>query len=238
MQLEPFPHLFDGPADATTSVSFRLGTLVISRFTPSSKRQVAAFGSEKFVLEPPINRAYSEALSIFARHFKLVGITIDDCGDRLTFTHGRRKNFVHFLEHVLVYMDSFARIAAQSLICYLRCFRDVVFLLERTVVLIIASVADERKLRKPVAYRLTEVLTRLEASRRHLAQFLRSGPIDHLLAFVEVGAKPVRASVALVAVDAMVLQFLTDRRLRSSEFIGDLFAIAVTSNCESDCMPI
>ena len=102
----------------------------------------------------------------------------------------------------------------------------------------VAPVADERELRESEADGLAEVRAGLEALRRVPAHGLARRGDRPAPALVVVRADPVRASVALVARDAVLLELVPDRRRGPAEVLGDLLAGASASRQELDASPV
>ena len=83
-------------------------------------------------------------------------------------------------------------------------------ILHRTLALLLATVADERRTGKPRTGRLAEIRARLEAFRGVLPDAVLETVEDRSRAFVETRAKPVGAAVALVAVEAVLENFFAN----------------------------
>ena len=118
-------------------------------------------------------------------------------------------------------MDAGARVPQRSLVIGLRGLRDVELLVHRAVVLLRASVADERRISESVADVFPEVWTSLEALRLVLAQALARCGEGLKPAFLVVGAETVRASVALVAVHPAVAQLVRGGLGAPAHVLGD-----------------
>ena len=119
-------------------------------------------------------------------------------------------------------MDARAREAALRLVLGLGDRGDVELLPERALALLPASVADERRPCEARAGRLAEVRAGLEALRRVLPQAFPES-VEHLAdALCEVGADPVRASSAFVAVEAVLDELVADSRRAPPELRRDL----------------
>ena len=230
MQLEPLPHLADGPADAAQRVGLRLRPLAWLP-APARVREVASPRGEEPVVEPPVDRARG-----VARELGCVGA--DNRGHGLALPHRRGEHGVHLPDLRLVRPDPGARQASQRLVGRLRGAGDVELLRQRAVVLLLAPVADERELGEPVADGLAEVRAGLEALRRVPAAALARRGVCAARALVVVRAEPVRASVALVARDAALLELVPYRRRRPAEVPCDLLACAPASRKELDASPV
>ena len=118
-------------------------------------------------------------------------------------------------------MDAGAGVPQRPLVVGLRGLRDVELLAHRAVVLLRASVADERRSGEAVADLLPEARARLEALRLVLAQALARRGAGIEPAFLVVRAEAVRASVALVAVHPAVAQLVRDGLGAPAHVLGD-----------------
>ena len=212
--LEVFPHLLDRPPDAAPGV--RLGDGLLVRLPAGAgEGQVVLLRAEQSVGDPSVDRA----LRVLPEELRVGGLH----GHRgLPVLHAWREGLVHLRDRLLVRMDARAREAALRLVLGLGDRGDVELLPERALALLPASVADERRPCEARAGRLAEVRAGLEALRRVLPQAFPES-VEHLAdALCEVGADPVRASSALVAVEAVLDELVADSRRAPPELRRDL----------------
>ena len=137
------------PADAASGVRLGLGLPVRSP-ARSGEGEVMPLRAEQPVVDPAVDRAFRvsrEELGVAAHHGD----------DGLPVPDGWRQHGVHPGDGLVVGADSRARGAERALVVRLRGGCDVVALRQRAVALVLAPVADVRRLREPVARGLAEV---------------------------------------------------------------------------------
>ena len=212
---EPAPHVLDRPPDAALGVGLRLG-LLVRLLACSREGEVVRLRAEQPVCDPAVDRAFRVAAED-------LGIGRDDGHRRLSLPDARGKDLVHLLDGRLVRMHARARKAALGFVLFLRDRGDVELLRERAGALLLASVADEGRVGKSRTRRLAEVRTGLEALRLALALPVAEAVEACPRAFVEMGAEPVRASVALVTRDAVLEELVADRGRVSPDVLGDFW---------------
>ena len=161
-----------------------------------------------------------------AKNVNIICVAVDapnDAISALSLPDARGKDLVHLLDGRLVRMHARARKAALGFVLFLRDRGDVELLRERAGALLLASVADEGRVGKSRTRRLAEVRTGLEALRLALALPVAEAVEACPRAFVEMGAEPVRASVALVTRDAVLEELVADRGRVSPDVLGDFW---------------
>ena len=215
MFLEPGPHLAYRASDAAFRVRSDLEPLPPAGLARTGEGEVAAFRLEQPAVDPVVDRPLAAAP-------EQVGVVRDHVADGLPVLDAGREDLVHLLERLCVRVDAQPTVVEGPDVVLLRPVGPVVLLAEGAVRFLLAAVADVGGLRPPFAARHEELRAAVEAPRHVLAEVVGESAEERQLAFVEPGAEPVRASVALVAVDAPVLDFARNRGLGASDVLSDL----------------
>ena len=201
-------------------------------------RLLARSGEGQVVLlraeEAAGNPAVESALRVLPEELRVGGL---DGHRRLSVLHAGREGLVHLRNGLLVRVYASARKAELGLVLGLGDRGDVVLLLERALALLGTAVADERRPCKARAGVLEEVRASLEALVLALALPVPEAVEDGPRAFIETGAEPVRASVALVASDAVVEEFVADCGRGAPDVLGDCRHVAAAADEELYSVP-